>query len=216
MGYPASDTKSMYDANNNCHLQIQMRSVMFSWMKDSERQAKDPEGLQPHLFRLYLVVVPWIIIFRMKTANENYSQLKKWTFLWVLLKVFCNGAYKFPPPNQIRLYLYFLNHETPLLIYLPSAPCIHYSVNLCIKEWPGKLSQISCRRQRHISHICSGFKNKNLCATFAVATAVAGSHRKRAAKKMTSKYEIKLAFVSVLLKTFKLNMRKMPKSMRVK
>lgn len=120
--------------------------------------------------------------------------------------------------HQIR-FVYiciFLNHETPLLIYLPSAPCIHYSVNLCIKEWPGKLSQISCRRQRHISHICSGFKNKNLCATFAVATAVAGSHRKRAAKKMTSKYEIKLAFVSVLLKTFKLNMRKMPKSMRVK
>jgi len=37
-------------------------------------------------------------------------------------------------------------------------------------------------------------KNKNLCATFAVATA-AGSHRKRAAKKMTSKYEIKLALV---------------------
>lgn len=112
--------------------------------------------------------------------------------------------------------VFFLNYETPLLIYLPSARCIHYSVNLCIKEWPGKLSQISCRRQRHISHICSGFKNKNLCATFAVATAVAGSHRKRAAKKMTSKYEIKLAFVSVLLKTFKLNMCKMPKSMRVK
>lgn len=166
MGYPASDTKCMYDANNNCHLQIQMRSVMFSWMKDSERQAKDLEGLQPEEYRLYLY--------------------------------------------------FFLNYETPLLIYLPSARCIHYSVNLCIKEWPGKLSQISCRRQRHISHICSGFKNKNLCATFAVATAVAGSHRKRAAKKMTSKYEIKLAFVSVLLKTFKLNMCKMPKSMRVK
>lgn len=42
-----------------------MRSVMFSWMKDSERQAKDPEGLQPE------EVFPWIIIFRMKTANEK-------------------------------------------------------------------------------------------------------------------------------------------------
>lgn len=77
------------------------------------------------------------------------------------------------------------------------------------------ITDIMQKTTTHIAYLF-WFKNKNLCATFAVATAVAGSHRKRAAKKMTSKYEIKLAFVSVLLKTFKLNMRKMPKSMRVK